>query len=412
MAKLIYPLGEQSFKDIREAGKVYVDKTAYIPMLLENKFYFLSRPRRFGKSLFLSTLEAFFKGQRELFHGLAIDTYEWDWVEYPVVRINFTSGLFRRQEDLYQALNYTLAENERQYGITPPEGLNPVSRFRSLISSLYDNLGLKVVVLVDEYDKPLLDVIDDDEKLNDNKYVMAGFYSVLKASDEYLKMVLLTGVTRFGHMNIFSGLNNIRDISLEPRFSAVCGIASYELEDYLHEGLTNFAEANKISAEEATQQLKAHYDGYHFSRDLVDIYNPYSLLTALSTATIENTWMESGNSFYLLRQLREINFNLFDLEGVEVDTETLKGSDYEYTDPIALLYHSGYLTIKANASRPGSYILGLPNQEVTTSLYRKVIPFCIGPKGNLRTKDFATESSDFPPSNSGGIPPGRHHGSS
>ena len=388
MAKLIYPLGEQSFKEIREAGKVYVDKTAYIPLLLENKFYFLSRPRRFGKSLLLSTLEAFFLGRRDLFKGLAVDTFEWNWEEHPVIRIDLNGIDYTQGNDaLSVRIESTLAAYEAKFGISQTCTL-PAERFRNLITEAASKFGHKVVVLVDEYEKPLLDTLENETLNRQYRESLRGIYSVLKSVDEHLRLVFLTGVTRFGQINIFSALNNLLDISLDPRFSAICGITEEEIKGVLHQGVNTLAQRHDISYDEAIQKLKDYYDGYHFSSDLTDIYNPYSLLTTLSTGMIEDIWMQTGNSYYLLSQLRKCGFDFFELEGAVADSSTLRGMDPDYLDPITLLYQSGYLTIKGLGQRENTYILGLPNHEVATALYSTVIPFCLGTKGKLKPKDY------------------------
>ena len=293
MSQPIYPIGEQSFKNIRESGKVYVDKTTFIPTLLRNKFYFLSRPRRFGKSLFLSTLENFFFGRRDLFKGLFIDSYDWDWQKYPVIRFNLGEGSYSEPNGLKQRLGEILEENELKYDI-PAEGESPRGRLRNLIIKLNDKFGKEVVVLIDEYEKPLLDSIRKNH-FTKYKEMIAEFYSVLKSNEERLKFLFITGVTKFGHLNIFSGFNNLNDISLDDEFTSICGITEEEMLEYLRPGIERFAMTYNLDFEGALGRLKKYYDGYHFSRKLVDIYNPFSLLSCLNASRLTSKWFQSGS---------------------------------------------------------------------------------------------------------------------
>lgn len=384
-----YPIGQQDFKGIREGGYAYVDKTDYIRLLLNNKYYFLSRPRRFGKSLFLSTLYYFFSGERDLFRGLSIDSWaDWQWNKHPVIRISFISGAFYEENGLKERLDSIIRETAQSYGVSI-EGGSPGEKFRSLILALHRQYGEKVVVLVDEYDKPLLDVMDREEILSANRDLLSSFYSVIKDSDEYLLMAFLTGVTRFGHLNIFSGLNNLKDISLSAEYSAICGITEKEVNHNFQEGIENLAEKMQVTFSEAVDLLREYYDGYHFSDELIDVYNPYSLITALSEGKVKDIWPYTGNSNYLLQQLKKEEFDLFDLEGTEASSHILLGTNPDYTDPVTLLYQSGYLTIKGLGRKADRYILGLPNHEVSSALYEAIIPFYTGHSRPLPEKDYS-----------------------
>lgn len=374
--KQLYPIGQQNFKEIREEGRVYIDKTRFIPKLLANKFYFLSRPRRFGKSLFLSTLENFFLGRRHLFEGLAVDSMEWDWQTYPVVRINLGEGDYFRAEGLQERLFEIFDEVEARYEVSS-DGPTPRARLRGLLMALERKFGKKVVVLVDEYEKPLLDAIEEPHFEQYRKELHA-FYSVFKNNEEYIQLLFLTGITRFGHLNIFSGLNNIRDISLNEEYSAVCGITEEEISQGLKEGVESFAAKNGLSVPEALSQLKTYYDGYHFSRSLTDVYNPFSLLSCLSDGRLSPTWFETGSSSYLLKLLRETRYDLTDFENVTASEDRLKGTDSSMKDALTLLYQSGYLTIKKYDPESRVYTLGLPNYEVANALYSAIIPFYLG----------------------------------
>lgn len=383
-----YGIGKQDFASLREGGFVYVDKTGYIKTLLEGAgCYFLSRPRRFGKSLFLSTLEYFFLGRRELFEGLLIDSYPWEWEEYPVIRINLGEGSYSRPQGLEERLYEIIERIERSYGVNP-SGNDSRSRLSNLIYSLKELTGRKVVILIDEYEKPLLDTIYEGHHESYQKQ-LADFYSVLKNNEERIKLLFLTGVTRFGHLNIFSGFNNLQDISLDDEFSSICGITEEEMRRYLCSGIEKFAVVNDISFEDAFDKLKDYYDGYHFSRKLIDIYNPFSLLSCLKTARLTSQWFQSVSSRYLLDKLKKNNYDLTDMEGIKAKEETLMGVDASMNDSVTLLYQSGYLTIKEYNPQTTFYTLGIPNLEVSTSLYSIIIPYYLGTnKGSIGVETY------------------------
>lgn len=370
-----YPIGSQDFKGLREGGFVYVDKTHFIPNFIGgSKYYFLARPRRFGKSLFLSTLEYFFKGERNLFRGLAIEKYDWNWKEYPVIHLDLNGGIYTKEvESLTRKLNFTLHLNENQYNL---EGRyeNPSERFQDLIIRLYQKFGEKVIVLVDEYEKPVLDALDHPELSDSYKDTLRGFYAVLKSADRYLKLVLITGVTKFGQMNIFSGLNNIYDISLNPEFGSLCGITTEELISNFPEGITNLAKEEETDFEGALQLLKENYDGYHFSRNCPDIYNPYSLLNAFADRFITAYWSFTGTPSLLATVLKQQNYDLESLDGVKADPERLMGINNRFNDPVALFYQTGYLTIKSYDKISRNFTLGYPNQEVEKAFFRYLLP--------------------------------------
>lgn len=386
--KLKYPIGKQDFASIRERGFVYIDKTAHIIPLIEGAdSYFLCRPRRFGKSLFISTLEHFFLGHRHLFEGLAIDSYPWTWEHYPVIRIDLSGGTYAREDGLSARLWRELHSVEEKYAITG-QGKYPGDYLDSLIVKLKNATGKGVVVLVDEYEKPLLDAYGKPH-FSSFRDELHDFYSVLKNNEANLRFTFLTGVTRFGHLNIFSGLNNISDISLKEEYSAICGITREELHTFLAEGLQNFADKWKISLEEAALRLKRYYDGYHFSSDLTDIYNPFSVLDCLKDAKLSYNWFQSGSSTYLIERLRHMRFDISEIEDTVASEITLMGVDSSMTDPVTLLYQSGYLTIKRYDPDRGYYTLGLPNLEVSTALYSAIIPYYLGSRHTIdRSKVF------------------------
>lgn len=389
-----YPIGQQNFSIIRERNEVYIDKTGFIPLLLENQFYFLSRPRRFGKSLFLSTLESFFLGKRELFKGLAVENFDWDWDCHPVIRIDFTGENYNSPQGLKARIDYILNSVASNYDVTLPHYSTIAECLRHLISALHAKTGKRVVVLIDEYEKALLDVIDYPEKLDRNKEELSAFYSVLKSESEHIRFLFITGITRFGHLNIFSGLNNLKDISLTEKFSTICGITEEEIRNFLLPGVKDLADNKNVTVEDAFKLLKLNYDGYHFSSDLTDVYNPFSLLNCLYDKKFTSEWFVSGSSSYLLRQLRKNNFDISQLEGVKVSASTLQGVDVELMDPVTLLYQSGYFTIKRFDEKRDRYEIGIPNREVKEALYSVIIPFYLGKKENS-AKEFAFDFLDY-----------------
>lgn len=386
MATLKYGIGKQDFADMIERGFVYVDKTRYIRKLLDGSdLYFLSRPRRFGKSLFLSTLESFFEGRRRLFDGLDIETYPWDWEPYPVIRLSFAQGDFSSTEGLRRRISALLGFAEKKYGIRG-EGPEPNLRLESLIHQLHELTGKKVAVLVDEYEKPLLDTYGEPA-FERNRRELSAFYSVFKDNTEHLKLLFITGITRFGQLNIFSGLNNLKDISLSREFSAICGITREEIETYLTAGVEDFAAAEGCTAEKALELLKYYYDGYHFSEDLTDIYNPWSLLNCLGEGRLKSDWFASGSPRYLLKILKQKDYDLEGLLGTQVGEDELSGYGSDVMDPTALLYQSGYLTIKRYDRKTHLYEIGLPNFEVRTALMQAIIPYYLGKDDKFDRRD-------------------------
>ena len=370
-----YPIGKQNFKSLREGGYIYIDKTRFIRFLLEGSgSYFLARPRRFGKSLFLSTLEYFFKGERQLFQDLDIDNYDWEWKEYPVIRIDLIDGNYHEDNALSEKLDYVLTEYETHYNITRRKGQSLSSRFRSLIAGAHAQRGLPVIVLVDEYDKPLVDLLDNPEKMAQNREILRGFYSVLKGCEEHLKLVFLTGITKFGQMNIFSGLNNLRDISLLKEFSTICGITEKELTSQLKEGICELAKSEKTDFNGALEMLKQNYDGYHFSADCEDIYNPFSLMNALADSEINSYWAATGTPKILWDILIKNDFDLEELDCVNISRDELMNISDRLDNPISLFYQTGYLTIKDYDKNLRLYTLGFPNREVEIAFLNYVLP--------------------------------------
>ena len=369
-----YPIGTQSFEQLRKDGYVYVDKTALIYRLVTTgRIYFLSRPRRFGKSLLLSTLRNYFLGRRELFEGLAINALEKEWAEYPVFSIDFNSSNFTKAGTLDRVIEETVSSWEREYGRS--EDFTDVGRrFAHVLRKAHEGTGRRCVVLIDEYDKPLLDVLDTDytidvggqrRPLEDwNREVLKGFYSVFKAADNDLQFVLLTGVTKFAQVSVFSGFNQPQDISMDARYEALCGITQEEMERYFAEPIEEMAVKFKTDREGMLAMLKRNYDGYHFCEEMTDIYNPFSLLNAFAQLNIRDFWFASGSPEYLLRLLSHSDENLDELTGKYYMPREFV--DYKATveKPLPMIYQSGYLTIKDFDRDFGSFLLDFPNKEV------------------------------------------------
>ena len=368
-----YAIGESDFESIIEGGFVYVDKTAFIHRLIENgKFYFLSRPRRFGKSLLLSTIEYFFRGKKELFENLAIYSLATDWQPYPVIRIDLTQGAFTSEGGLESRLSQILSQYESRYETAGVE-YSIFERFGNLIQALHEKFDRKVVVLVDEYDKPILDCFVNEELRDLNNNILRNFYSVLKSEASHLKFVFLTGITRFGHLNIFSGLNNLNDISLDEDYSAICGITEKELSEQLLPGVQMLADKKALSLEETLALLKSRYDGYHFSADAPDVFNPFSLLQALSKRMLGYFWYSSGTPKMLLDIMKKSSPEDLEMDGVTCTASMLQGVHVNMNDLPVLMYQTGYLTIKSYDDVTELYTLGFPNNEVRKAFSESIL---------------------------------------
>ena len=357
-----YPIGVQTFEKMINGGYVYVDKTDLIYDLVQENVCFLSRPRRFGKSLLLSTLEAYFLGQKELFKGLKIDGLEKDWLEYPIFRIDFSNGDYSNPDELSCKLNAYLSSWEQLYGkkdIFTTYG----DRFQYVLEQAYKKTGRKAVVLIDEYDKPMLDVLgEEQEKINRN--ILRGFYGTFKAADASLRFVMLAGVTKFSQITVFSGFNQPKDISMSSHYDALCGITEEELYETLAEPIREMAHVMDFTVEEMKAALKKHYDGYHFSKRMLDIYNPFSIINALDEKSMDDYWYRSGTPTYLAKLIEGHNINMQEL--LEQPYEPKYFMDYkaDVEDPLAMLYQSGYLTIKEYDAEYNEYLLDYPNDEV------------------------------------------------
>lgn len=349
---------------------MYVDKTQYIHQLVETgTYFFLSRPRRFGKSLLISTMECYFRGERGLFRGLAIDQLEpEEWTKHPVLRLDFTRGGYNNPEDLPKFLNKVVDTWEREYGTSHPDQ-TPDWRFDMVIRDIYEQTGSQVVILIDEYDSPIVDTHDKPDLEDANRRTLHDFYRVMKANEKYLKFVFLTGVGKIGQINVFSGLNNLTDISLDTRYSAICGITTQELHDCFQEGIDELGQEMDKTSELALQMLKKQYDGYHFSKRMVDVYNPYSLIKALYYRDIRDYWFQSGTPTRLVKQFLENDWGTPDLEGTYVTGSDLESGDVLGNNLALACYYAGYLTIKEYDKEFGEYVLGYPNTEVRTGFF-------------------------------------------
>ena len=361
---MLYPIGIQSLEEIRNGGYVYVDKTALIhKMTSTGKYYFLSRPRRFGESLLVSTMEAYFSGRQELFEGLAMESLETDWTEYPVLHLDLTGSSYTDISQLKISLGQHLRKWESLYDVTPvSEDLS--SRFKDVIDAAYRKTGQKVVILIDEYEKPIIDNIDNPELMEQFRRELQGFYSVIKGKDNAIRFAFLTGVTKLGKMSIFSGLNNLNDISMDARYADICGISEQELKSYFGESVKTLAELNGLSEEDCYKKLASMYDGYHFCEDSIGVYNPFSLLNTFNSGKFRMYWFETGTPTFLVRYLKQGNYNLDNISKNDVAVETLTGANYVSPAPITLMYQAGYLTIKDYDQRFNTYNLDYPNEEV------------------------------------------------
>ncbi|MCM1109662.1 MAG: ATP-binding protein [Clostridium sp.] len=376
-----YPIGVQSFEKIRKEGYVYVDKTALIhKIVISGQYYFLSRPRRFGKSLLLSTLEALFLGRRDLFRGLAIDSLLWEWVEYPVFHLDLNVTDYTEEKSLVDRLDETLTLWEEKYRITPDK-VAPELRFENIIRKAFEQTGRQVVILVDEYDKPMLRALHNPELQDRYRNKLQAFYGVLKSLDPYIKFAMLTGVTRFSKTNIFSSLNNLNDISLETPFNELCGITDDELDHYFPKSVEAFAKARKVSFDYVREMLRKCYDGYHFAVPGVGIYNPFSLLRSLYSQKFGNYWAATGTPTFLVELLRQNNFLLSDLESVERSGQTLQSADIYRRDLVPMFFQSGYLTLEKFDLERNVYTLDFPNREVKESFLEFILPY-YSPKAN------------------------------
>lgn len=371
---MLYPIGIQNFESLRRDGFFYIDKTSLIYRLVTSgRYYFLSRPRRFGKSLLVSTLEAYFRGKREAFAGLAIDRLEKEWEEHPVLHLDLNARKYEDAGSLQKELNKHLERWEETYH-SPYAGRSPEERFYQVIRLAYEHTGRRVVVLVDEYDKPLLQAVGNKALQEEYRSTLKSFYSVLKSMDGCIRFALLTGVTKFGKVSVFSDLNNLEDISMQREYVGICGITEAEIRTCLDDELHALARAKDISYETACNRLKELYDGYHFAPDTEGIYNPFSVFNTLKKKEFGSYWFETGTPTYLVELLKQNRYNLEDMTHVETTANVLNNV-YGDDKPLPVIYQSGYLTIKGYDPEFGLYALGFPNKEVEEGFMEFLLPW-------------------------------------
>ena len=373
MSKL-YPVGVQNFEKVILGGYEYVDKTALIYELFNTgSYYFLSRPRRFGKSLLLSTLEAYAQGKKELFKGLALEKLEKDWTVYPVLHMDLNTEKYDTEASLENKLELTLKQWEAEYGYNPDE-YSVATRFEGVIRRACEQTGRRVVILIDEYDKPMLQAIGNEALQNEYRSTLKAFYGALKSMDGCIRFALLTGVTKFGKVSVFSDLNNLMDISMDDRYVEICGISEKEVHAYFEEDIHELATATGMSYEQACAELKANYDGYHFTENAVGMYNPFSLLNTFAKKKFGSYWFETGTPTYLVELLKLHHYPIEDLEHIVTSQPVLDSIDTASTDPIPVIYQSGYLTIKGYNKMFENYTLGFPNREVEQGFFKFLLP--------------------------------------
>lgn len=374
MSEKLYPIGIQNFESLRKDGYLYVDKTALIYQLAKRgRYYFLNRPRRFGKSLLISTLEAYFQGKRELFQGLAMEELEKEWLQHPILHLDLNIEKYDSIESLGNILNNALTRWEKIYGDEPSEASFSL-RFAGIIRRAHELTGQRVVILVDEYDKPMLQAINNEELQREFRNTLKPFYGALKTMDGDIKFALLTGVTKFGKVSVFSDLNNLNDISMDKQYVSLCGMTEEEIHRYFEDDLRRLATAQDMTYEETCTRLKEAYDGYHFRQNSEGIYNPFSVLNTFAKQEFGSYWFETGTPTYLVELLKQNHYNLEQMSHEETNSEVLN-SIYADESPIPVIYQSGYLTIKDYDPRFENYILGFPNREVEEEFIKFLMPF-------------------------------------
>ena len=385
----IYPVGIQDFEKLRQKGAIYVDKTDLVYQLVQKDYVFLSRPRRFGKSLLSSTLKYYFQGRKDLFQGLAIEELEQEWVQYPVLHFDLSMAKNQNLQGIKSELERQLRQYELVYG-NDPQNDSVGKRLTYLIGAAYKQSRQKTIVIIDEYDAPMLDVLHDNERMAEVRKLMQEFYAPLKACDADLRFVFITGITKFSQLSIFSVINNLTNVSMQPEFSAICGITEEEVHTVFEEDIAMLAEENECSPEDMRRQLKEQYDGYHFSGKSADIYNPFSVLKAFAQKEIKDYWFESGTPTYLINQMRHFHMDILSLDNVSATTADFDQPTEGMTNALPLLYQSGYLTIKNYSRALGQYTLGIPNNEVRVGLSANLLPLYTYPN-TYRSSSFAMQ---------------------
>ena len=372
-----YPIGIQTFSEIITQGYVYVDKTEHVYNLAHSgKYYFLSRPRRFGKSLLVSTLDAYFSGRKELFKGLAIEKLEQDWETFPVIRLDLSGQKFSSQAQFNESMDRIMYAAEQRLGLKTEENSDPTFRFGDLLLSAYKSTGKPVVILIDEYDKPIMDNIDNPGLLDYCRSALQSVYGVMKSNDAIIRMGFLTGVSKIGHLSVFSGLNNLMDISLFEQYNDICGISETELHRYFDDEIQALADKLKVTKTECYTLLKEKYDGYRFCEDETEgIYNPFSLLNALYSKKMNDFWFATGTPSALVKVIKKTSFDLTSLTRQRIDSTLLANPDAVFRNPVPLLFQSGYLTIKYYNTDGDFYELAFPNIEVKKGFFNYLLEF-------------------------------------
>ena len=385
------PIGIQDFEKLRKENYLYVDKTALMHRLVSTgSYYFLSRPRRFGKSLLISTLKAYFLGKKDLFEGLAVEQLEQKWTVHPVLHLDLNTDNYDSKAALDDRIALSLGNWEKLYGRNELEK-SFGARFEGVIQRAYEKTGERVVILVDEYDKPLLQAIGDDKLQDTFRTTLKSFYGALKSKDDCIKFAMLTGVTKFGKVSVFSDLNNLKDISLDNRYYNLCGIDEGELHGVFEPYVQRLADSQNITLDKAYSELKRNYDGYHFSKNMVGMYNPFSLLNAFDSLEIGNYWFETGTPSYLVELMQDQDMKLWNITKKLVSSDVLNSVDIATTEPISVIFQSGYLTIKGYKNEYDGYLLGFPNEEVKRGFLRYLIPRYT----SVRPSDTAFEIESF-----------------
>ena len=381
-----YPVDTQTFSNIVEGNYVYVDKTALVYKLVkEYRYVFLSRPRRFGKSLLCSTLKEYFEGNKDMFNGLQMAELEKDWVKYPVIHLSFAKAKTNDLDIFNETVGYMLREYEEKYGISA-EGNGFNIRLLNIVEQAHKQTGQKVAIIIDEYDAPMLNAIDNDTYQNQIRTVQNNLFAPLKDLDPHLRFVFITGITKFSQMSIFSALNNLKDISLLPEYESICGISKDELFTQLKDGLQNFADKNDMTVDEATEQFTKKYDGYHFSVERQDIFNPFSVIRALDDRTLNDYWFGSATPTALIKLIRKFDIEMFDYESVECESSRFNQPVESVTDLVPFLFQTGYLTIKDYNKDYNTYILGYPNEEVKSSMANVLYKYTYKTQKNIPLK--------------------------
>lgn len=372
-----YPIGIQTFEKIRNEGYVYVDKTEHVYNLAHGgQYYFLSRPRRFGKSLLVSTLDAYFSGKKELFKGLAIEKLEQNWETYPIIRLDLSGQKFYSQAQFNESMDRIMKAAEERLGIETAGNPDPTYRFGDLLRTAYQSVGKPVVILIDEYDKPIVDNIDNQKLMDYCRRNLQSIYGVMKSNDAIIRMGFLTGVSKIGKLSVFSGLNNLMDISLFEQYNDICGISETELHEYFDEEIQAFADKLKVTKSECYTLLKEKYDGYSFCEDKMDgIYNPFSLLNALYSKKLNDYWFETGTPTLLVKVIKQTSFDLTSITDQQVDSSLMANPDSIFDNPVPLLYQTGYLTIKNYDAEWDLYDLKFPNLEVKKGFLNYLLRF-------------------------------------